>query len=193
MVKRQRRKQTLEDVIYHWKKPYLSIIFLTLQYQDKFKDKKDGFRLIHYRYALVKNHNITSTTGQLSIKAIKKFFGGKLRTLYDFKDIEKCITTTNNLSKYLNNLVEMGALHKDSDEKEKLATYRINPENYKKIERTMKLTLIRKIAKEYPEIIEDYFDQIGQSLVDKLQKQDKTHEANVIQLNLSVFNKFSDK
>lgn len=193
MVKRERRKQTLEDVIYKWKKQYMSIIFLTIHFQNNFKDKKNGLRLIHYRYALVKKHNIKSPTGLLGLEGMKQFFGWKLNQLYYLKEIEKCITTTNNLSKYLKNLVEMGALHKIPDEKENLAIYRINPDNHKKIELAMKQSIITKIIKDIPkELFEEFCDKLAIFISEGLKIHGMKNQAESINLNFSIFDNPSD-
>jgi hypothetical protein len=187
VIKRKRRKQTIEDVIYHWKKPYLSIINLTLHFQNNFKDEKNGLRLLHYRYALVKRPNIKSPNGLLGFEGMREFFGRKIDFLYAFKDIEKCITTTNNLCKYLKNLVDMGILHKIPNNKENLAIYRIDPDEYKKIDQVMKQSLFRKIIENHPDIFDHLFDEIGQSFVNELRKRGKTVEAESITLNLATF------
>jgi len=193
MVKRERRKQTLDDVIYKWKKPYVSIIFLTLNFQNNFKDKQNGLRLIHYRYALVKKHNIKSPTGLLGIEGMKQFFGWKLNQLYFMKEIEKCITTTNNLSKYLKNLVEMGALNKIPDEKENLAIYRIDPDNHKKIEMAMKQSMLTKIIKDIPkELFEEICDKLVMFISEELKINGMTKQANLINLNFSIFDNPSE-
>lgn len=191
MGERKRSKQTLEDIIYNWKIQYMSIIFLSLHFQDNFKDKDNGLRLIHYRYALVKKHNIKSATGLLGLEGMKQFFGWKLKQLYYLKEIEKCITTTSNLSKYLKNLVDMGAIHRIPDEKEeeKLAIYRIDSDNFKKIESAMKQSLFRKIIYEYPNISEILLDRILHLFVEELKNRGMNKEADLIKLNLSIFSK----
>jgi len=187
MAERQRRKQTLNDVIYRWKKPYISIIFLTLNYQDKFKDKKNGLRLLHYRYALVKNHKIKSLTGLLGLENMKQFFGYKLRELYTMKEVEKCITTTNNLSKYLNNLVEMGALKKNIYGKDNLPVYRIDKDTLNKIWLVRKQSLTTKMIKEYPDIFEKLFPQMGEFFENELKKRGMDNDALSVKLNFSLF------
>ena len=45
----EREKLSFYDVVDKWKLGYMSIIFLTLHFQDII----GGLRLLHYRYALV--------------------------------------------------------------------------------------------------------------------------------------------
>ena len=192
MRERKRRKQTLEDIIYKWKKPYMNIILLTLHFQDNFKDKNNGLRLIHYRYALVKNHNIKSSIGLLGLEGMKQFFSWKLKQLYYLNEIEKCITTTSNLSKYLKNLEEMKALQDISDKKEKLGVYRIDQDNFKKIEIAMKQSLIRKIFNEYPDIYEILHNKIMDLVKNELKNRGMINELESIKQNLSVFSQDSN-
>ena len=98
----RKKKFSFNDVVEKWKPDYMSIIFLTLHYQDKQK----GLRLLHYRYALVKKDEISSEWKQEMIE----FFGWKLKQLYILHEIHKCITTRQNLVKKLHNLVEWGIL-----------------------------------------------------------------------------------
>ena len=118
---------------------------------------------------------------------MKEFFGYKLHMLYSLKEVEKCITTTNNLSKYLNNLVDMGALKKNLYGEEKLAVYRIDKDAFRKIWRVRKQSLVTKIIKEYPDTFEKLFLQIGELFEGELKKSGRTNDAKSVRLNFSIF------
>jgi len=138
MEKKKRKKEKfecdelnmieLEEIIGKWKKQYMSVIFLTLQFQD---ETQRGLRLLHYRYALVKKPDMVKD----SKKQMKNFFGWKLKCMHDLNIVKKCITTTANLSSYLKKLVDLGALKKIPDmETKNLYTYRIDTECFKRID-----------------------------------------------------------
>lgn len=141
MKKRKRNKLSLEEIIEKWKRPYLNIIFLTLHFQDQ----EDGLRLLHYRYALVKKPEMELD----SEKTMEKFFGWKLKQLNYINKIEKCITSTENLSKYLKKLVKMNVIKRTPDEHFKnLALYRIDERHFKKIDLIMRRVKLKNIIKE---------------------------------------------
>jgi len=82
------------------KKPhYKSIINLTFHYTKKGK----ALRQLHYRYALIANHDNIQNTDLL--KKMKNFFGNDLEKLYnEGKIIKNCITSRKNLNNFLNKL-----------------------------------------------------------------------------------------
>lgn len=98
-----KRKMNIEDVLK--KDHYKSIIRLTSKYQNRNK----GLRQLHYRYALIKNHdNIQSTALKTEME---KFFNGDLNKLFKNSTIVKnCITDRNNLTNFLTKLVDMDIL-----------------------------------------------------------------------------------
>ena len=166
MGKRKRSELTLEEVIEKWKRPYMNIIFLTLHYRDK------GLQLLHYRYALVKKPNIISDCEE----QMKEFFGWKLKQLYYLNEIEKCITTTANLSKYLKKLVKWEVIKRNPDEHFKnLATYTINKECYEKIDLTMRRTRISNKLKDcsialLTELEKNIDEELRKNILEKIEK-----------------------
>ena len=127
-----------KDVIEKWKPSYMSIIFLTLHYHDK----EGGLRLLHYRYALVKNDEISAEWKQ----NMTDFFGWKLKQLYYLREIQKCITTRQNLVKKLHNLVEWGILEQlPKTDDRGYPLYRINTENFNKIDLTIRKIRLKKL------------------------------------------------
>lgn len=131
--------QLFKDVIEKWKISYISIIFLTVHFQN---NKEGGLRLLHYRYALVKNDEISNEWKQ----QMKDFFGWKLKQLNYMKDIHKCITTRQNLVKKLLNLVEWDIIDQIPETKERdYPLYRINETNYKKIDITIRKNRLIKL------------------------------------------------
>jgi len=156
---KEKKSLSFNDVIEKWKPSYMSIIFLTLHYQDK----QGGLRLLHYRYALVKNDEISAGWKQ----KMTEFFGWKLKQLYILHEIHKCITTRQNLVKKLHNLVEWGIIkpiHKTDDRDYPL--YKINKKNYKKIDALIRKNRLKKLF-EY---------EIDQCSGRKLTKIEKTIE-----------------
>ena len=135
----KRKKQfSFNDVIEKWKPTYMSIIFLTSHYQEK----EGGLRLLHYRYALVKNDDISVEWKH----EMKKFFGWKLKELYNLREIQKCITTRQNLINKLHNLTEWGILEPISENKKRdFPLYRINTENFKRIDLAMRKNRLKKL------------------------------------------------
>ena len=101
------------------KKPhYKSIINLTFHYTKKGK----ALRQLHYRYALIANHDNIQNTDLL--KKMKKFFGNDLEKLYnDRKIIKNSITSRKNLNNFLNKLC--------SPNRNVLEKHSINNQDYK--------------------------------------------------------------
>ncbi|PNX45591.1 MAG: hypothetical protein BV457_09255 [Thermoplasmata archaeon M9B1D] len=92
-----KRKMRIAELM---KKPhYKSIINLTFHYTKKGK----ALRQLHYRYALIANHDNIENTDLL--QKMKKFFANDLEKLYtDGKIIKNCITSRKNLNNFLNKL-----------------------------------------------------------------------------------------
>ena len=131
--------QLFKDVIDKWKPGYMSIIFLTVHFHN---NQEGGLRLLHYRYALVKNDEISNEWKQ----KMKEFFGWKLKQLYYMRDIRKCITTRQNLVKKLQNLVEWGVIEPlPKTVNRDYPLYRINTENFKKIDLTIRKMRLKKL------------------------------------------------
>jgi len=135
----KRKKQfSFNDVIEKWKQDYLSIIFLTIHYQKRL----GGLRLLHYRYALVKNDVISPKWEQET----KEFLGKKLKQLYYLGEIQKCITTRQNLINKLHKLVEWKILERIPETKNRdFPLYRINTENFFKIDLTLRKNRLKKL------------------------------------------------
>jgi len=111
-------------------KHYRSIINLTSQYQNK----EDGLRQLHYRWALIENHdNINQTSFK---RDMINFFRNPTLTTYEKQGYIKigCITgnyPNNNLTNFLNKLSdpnEYGILVKHKD-KDNITRYKI-PESF---------------------------------------------------------------
>lgn len=161
MERKKRKKLTVEEIIGKWQKQYMSIIFLTVHFQDQ---DKDGLRLLHFRYALVKKLDMTPENQQ----KMKDFFGWKLRCLYDITDVRKCISTTGALSGYLKRLVDLGVLKKTSDKKFKnLFTYRITKKSFSKIDLVIRQTRIINQIREHPEFLLSELEQIAKKRLKK--------------------------
>lgn len=174
MEKRKRSKLTLEEVIEKWKRPYMSIIFLTMHFQKK----EEGLQLLHYRYALVKKPNIIADCKE----RMEEFFGWKLKQLYYLNEIKKCITTTENLSKYLRKLVKWGAIKRSPDEHFKnLATYTINKKCFKKIDLIIRRTRISNKLKDCPKSLlikleENIDEELRMKILKKIEKSNYRKE-----------------
>ena len=155
--------QSFNDVIKKWKPSYMSIIFLTLHYQDK----EGGLRLLHYRYALVKNDEISTGWKQ----KMKEFFGWKLNQLYIIQEIQKCITTRQNLVKKLHNLVDWDILEPLPKRKERdYPLYRINETNFKRIDMTLRKNRLKKLfAYKIDQCLEEQITRIENKIEDFLE------------------------
>jgi hypothetical protein len=130
---RDRRKMKIIEKIE--KEPYLSIINLTESYENPYR--KTGLERMHYRWALIENHdNIKRTSNKnkmikffrkspLESKDKKEFAkelydrrkNDYLELLYELKIVKKDIirgkSANNNLGIFLNSLVDEGILSKD--------------------------------------------------------------------------------
>ena len=153
MEKHKRRSLRVNDVLN--KEPYLSIINLTKWYEEPMFNGTvigvGGLRLYHYRYALVKNHNIKMDRGHGLSKVLHRFFYGghpNLEALYEQGYVKKCITTTQNLSSYLNRLVKLGVLEKfQSDD---VPHYRLNEKKGLDISYTLDKIRLRSLIDNCP-------------------------------------------
>ncbi|UCF13741.1 MAG: hypothetical protein JSW06_05665 [Thermoplasmatales archaeon] len=76
---------------------------------------------------------------------MRKFFGRKLKHFYYMGEIKRCITTRQNLVKKLNNLIEMDILEiKPDKNKRNPPIYRINKEQYNKLDLKVRKVLLKK-------------------------------------------------
>lgn len=134
----------LETLLKREFKQYMGIIALTYHFQNT--TPKKGLELKHYRYALVQKDDLKRDK-----KALYNFFerpkesneenhlkdnltAVKYRMMCEMKEIEKCISSRQNLSKnYLKNLLDAGYLIKDGEER-KTPVYYINPEKKKELD-----------------------------------------------------------
>ena len=123
---------------------YRSIINLTSKYQDK----EDGLRQLHYRWALIENHdNIEQTSFK---RETQDFFRKPSLKYFEKKGYVKlqCITgkyPNNNLTNFLNKLSdpdEYGILVKHKDE-DNITRYKISDDFYHKIEISEKAEIIK--------------------------------------------------
>ena len=116
-----KRKMEIAELM---KKPhYKSIINLTFHYTKKGK----ALRQLHYRYALIANHDNIDSKDLL--QKMKKFFGNDLEKLYtDGKIIKNCITNRKNLNNFLNKLCSqnINILEKCTINKEEYKFYLIS-------------------------------------------------------------------
>ena len=135
----------LETLLKKEFKQYIGIIALTYHFQNA--TSKKGLELKHYRYALVQKDDLKRDK-----KALYNFFerlkesneenhlkdnltAVKYRMMCEMKEIEKCISSRQNLSKnYLKNLLDAGYLIKDGEER-KTPVYYINPEKKKELDK----------------------------------------------------------
>lgn len=122
-------------------------MFLTFWFQDLHKSR--GLRLRDYRYALLKEHKL-STDHE---KEVKTFFGEKLNVYYTRPGglIKKCIFSRSNLIAKLNTLVKIKIL--DSFEYNNITRYRLRDgfEEYSKlIDETMLRSWFRRIGENLP-------------------------------------------
>jgi len=146
---------SFNDVVEKWKPGYMSIIFLTNHFQGK-----QGLRLLHYRYALVKKDDISAGWKQ----KMEEFFGWKLNQLYIIQEIQKCITTRQNLVKKLHNLVEWGIIEPLPEANNRdYPLYRINKENFKRIDLTLRKNRLNKL-------FEYTIDQYTEEQVTRIEK-----------------------
>ena len=145
MVRKKRQGITTENIFE--KPTYKSILNLLIEFQDKEFQGKTGLTRLHFRYVLEQNYqkpksifcpickkkypNVKSKycpechteldidpRVKSNIKRLKIFFGDKLDFLIkDGRVIPDCITTNQNLTKFLNNLKNppMVALEKIGD------------------------------------------------------------------------------
>ena len=158
----QKKEFSFNDVVEKWKPGYMSIIFLTNHFQGK-----QGLRLLHYRYALVKNDEINEDWEQ----KMEEFFGGKLKQLYLLQEIHKCITSRQNLIDKLHNLEKWGILKLVKPTKNRnYPLYKINKENYKKIDTTLRKNRLKKLFEyEIDECEENKLNRIENTIEDYLE------------------------
>jgi len=132
---------------------YRAIILLTVNFQDKTKEK--GLRLLHYRYALVKKQEIEPYW----IHEMETFFGKKLRIYQDMNEITRCIPTRQVLIERLHKLLDYKILTEvkvtydkkiiDKEERDleyHIPVYRINQEQYKKLDEIYRKHILKTIC-----------------------------------------------
>lgn len=139
---------TLETLLNTGFKQYMGIITLTYHFQNV--NQRNGLELKHYRYALVKKDDLKPKYKREMYNFFERsskpneenhlkddLTAVKYRMMCEMKEIEKCISSRQNLSKtYLKNLIEAEYLVKD---KQKTPIYRINTKKENEID-----VLIRK-------------------------------------------------
>jgi len=103
-MKGKRLRLTPENIFE--KPPYKSILNLLIEFQDKEFQGKKGLKPIHFRYALEKGYkNSNKYLIKSNVRKLEKFFGYQLNNLIRTgKIVPDCITSRQNLSKFLNNL-----------------------------------------------------------------------------------------
>jgi len=130
MVGKKRQKLTIENIFE--KPPYMSILTLLIEFQDKDFQGKKGLKPIHFRYVLEVGYKDSKKPQVKSnIKRLKTFFGGRLDFLISNDSIvPECITSRQNLTKFLNNLKNppIGAIEKTGSKSD--VRYRIKKEFY---------------------------------------------------------------
>jgi len=176
-IAKKRSEKMLETLLNGAYKPYMGIISLTYHFQNQNAiPGKVGLQLKHYRYALVKKDDM----GLNYREDMGNFFerprashendhsnndltAVKYRRMCETKEIEKCISSRNNLSKtYLKNLVKAGILVKDKPErkttddgkkhkydlktKKETPLYYINPEKKKEIDVIIRKYQLKKLV-----------------------------------------------
>ena len=144
----------LETLLKREFKQYMAIIRLTYHFQNATPHK--GLELKHYRYALVQKDDLKRDK-----KALYNFFerpkesneenhlkdnltSVNYRMMCERKEIEKCISSRQNLSKnYLKNLLDAEYLIKD-ETRWKTPVYYINPEKKKEIDLIIRKHQLKK-------------------------------------------------
>jgi len=157
-------------------KQYMCIIALTYHFQNATPRK--GLELKHYRYALVQKDDLKRDK-----KAMYNFFERprepneenhlkndlttvKYRMMCERKEIEKCISSRQNLSKnYLNNLLNAGYLIKDRENR-KTPLYHINPNKEKEMDFLIRKYQLKKwIINKIDDSNENEFETLEQDFL----------------------------
>jgi len=88
------------------KPQYKSILNLLIHFQDRRYDGNTGLRPLHFRYVLEQGYRESKDVRVVrTISRMQEFFGTELNQLIRSKRIvEGCITSKNNLTKFLNSL-----------------------------------------------------------------------------------------
>jgi hypothetical protein len=159
--KRGRRKMTVEELFNtDW---YRSIIALT----DIFA-KTDGLRQLHYRWALIKNHD--NMKYALFVKGMQQFFdkekilykklgfSNKLERLYaEGILVRDCITSNSNLSNFLKRLSNPPYTILEHFERDGVPRYKLTEYGKNKAKRWQLIQLVKGLD---DSIIEDVYQNI---------------------------------
>jgi len=170
MAKKDRRKMTITELFHA--DHYRSILFLTLNY-----DKGQGLRQLHYRWALIPDHDtIQSTSFQ---KEMKDFFKNE-DELYGVTRwiVKDCITSNNNLSNFLKKLVAPPYQLLEKKEVEHVARYRLTKKGIIAVRKWMVVDAVESL--DLPDAIIDELDKVilnylGTGMITDLGYSD-THE-----------------
>ena len=102
---------------------------------------------------------------------MKEFFGWKLNQLYIIQEIQKCITTRQNLVKKLHNLVDWKILEPLPKIKERdYPLYKINETNFKRIDMTLRKNRLKKLfAYKIDQCLEEQITRIENKIEDFLE------------------------
>jgi len=162
--RRSRRKMTVEEL--YDTDHYRSIIILT----DIF-GKNNGLRQLHYRWALIKNHD--NMKHALFVSAMQDFFekdnnlfkklgySNKLDQLYKEKILtDDCITSNSNLSNFLNRLTRDPYIILKKIEKDEVPRYLLTDYGKEQAKRWQILRYIKSINTELLEDVEKAIDKI---------------------------------
>ncbi len=174
---------TLDEIIQRQLKPYIAIIFLTLDFQKKL----GGLELKHYRYALVqKDDQKQKIKDDLSV-----WFGENVFRLSFLRGscIEKCITQRSNLVTYLKRLIELDILEivPPIDKKNTKKLYRIKGGNdafLKRLDKALLRWWFKRLGDESPsallkkiqkKILQDFSKELENSRRTKKLKSGNHH------------------
>lgn len=186
--RKTRRKMTAEEIFKTDR--YRSIIFLT-----DFFDNGEGLRALHYRWALIKNHDDIGTTPE--IREMEKFFKGKEKHIDMYRRLgfsnklewlqkrglikKDCITSCTNLSNHLKKLTEDYHILERIAGENKVGRYRLSKNGWIKAKQWMINNWINslpeKLKEQLLEKLSECVDEfLSKSFTGKVTKSgDKVH------------------
>ncbi len=164
-IKRSRRKMTIDEI---FDQPvYRSILYLTEKYGE------NGLRQLHYRWALIKDHDGIKESHH--VKVLTKFFNTPdKRDPLEFLYITKgCISSRSNLSNYLKRLVDKPYEFLEKTMRNGLGVYYLTKKGKHAFAKYLLLNLIKNAPAEF--ISKNYFE-ISKPIVENVyfSKNEKT-------------------
>lgn len=164
-IKRSRRKMTIDEI---FDQPvYRSILYLTEKYGE------NGLRQLHYRWALIKDHDGIKESH--NVKALTRIFNDPdKRDPLEFLYITKgCITSRSNLSNYLKKLVDEPYEFLEKTTRNGIGEYHLTEKGKHIFAKYILLNLIKNVPAEF--ISKNYFE-ISKPIVENVyfSKNEKT-------------------